>query len=186
MTGLAAAAGMQGAPDRACARACTAAVQAVRFLLQRQSASSGGWGESYLACVNKAYPEHGSVSVAQGVDLGVNGCGSVQTAWACLALMAADGLLQAEVNKGSSKAAAAAAVAAQAAVGAQLRAALDRGVAYLREQQLPTGDWSQEVISGVFNRSCGISYSAYRNIFPVWALGMYGQRYEQQQQQQQQ
>jgi squalene cyclase len=179
MTGLAAAAALQGAPDSACARACTAAAQSVRFLLQRQSSSSGGWGESYLACVNKAYPEHGSVSVAQGKDLGVKGCGSVQTAWACLALMAADGLLQSEAKKAGASKARAAAVAAQAAVGAQLRAALDRGVQYLRAQQLPTGDWSQEVISGVFNRSCGISYSAYRNIFPVWALGMYGQRCEQ-------
>ncbi|KAM7477509.1 hypothetical protein LguiA_025722 [Lonicera macranthoides] len=30
----------------------------------------------------------------------------------------------------------------------------------------------QEII-GVFNRNCMISYSAYRNIFPIWALGEY-------------
>lgn len=34
---------------------------------------------------------------------------------------------------------------------------------------------SQE-ISGVFNRNCMISYSAYRNIFPIWALGEYRSR----------
>lgn len=28
-------------------------------------------------------------------------------------------------------------------------------------------------ITGVFNRNCMISYSAYRNIFPIWALGAY-------------
>lgn len=31
---------------------------------------------------------------------------------------------------------------------------------------------SQEIM-GVFNRNCMISYSAYRNIFPIWALGEY-------------
>ena len=33
------------------------------------------------------------------------------------------------------------------------------------------GDWPQEGISGVFNRACGITYTAYRNVFPIWALG---------------
>jgi squalene cyclase len=28
-------------------------------------------------------------------------------------------------------------------------------------------------IMGVFNNNCMISYSAYRNIFPIWALGEY-------------
>lgn len=42
----------------------------------------------------------------------------------------------------------------------------------LRAQQ-PDGDWPQEHISGVFNRNCMISYSNYRNIFPIWALGEY-------------
>jgi squalene cyclase len=39
------------------------------------------------------------------------------------------------------------------------------------------GDWPQEGIAGVFNRSCGITYTAYRNIFPVWALGRYARHY---------
>lgn len=41
----------------------------------------------------------------------------------------------------------------------------------LRKRQLPSGDWAQEGISGVFNRSTGITYSAYRNVYPIWALG---------------
>ena len=31
---------------------------------------------------------------------------------------------------------------------------------------------TQEII-GVFNKNCMISYSQYRNIFPIWALGEY-------------
>lgn len=49
--------------------------------------------------------------------------------------------------------------------------AVKRGVQYLLKRQLPSGDWPQEGISGVFNRACGITYTAYRNVFPIWALG---------------
>jgi squalene cyclase len=49
--------------------------------------------------------------------------------------------------------------------------AIKRGVRYLIKRQLPCGDWPQEGISGVFNRSVGITYTAYRNVFPIWALG---------------
>ena len=49
--------------------------------------------------------------------------------------------------------------------------AIKRGIAFLMEQQLPSGDWPQQGISGVFNRACGITYTAYRNVFPIWALG---------------
>ena len=49
--------------------------------------------------------------------------------------------------------------------------AIRRGARYLMERQLPCGDWPQEGIAGVFNRACGITYTAYRNVFPIWALG---------------
>jgi squalene cyclase len=49
--------------------------------------------------------------------------------------------------------------------------AIRKGVQYLMKRQLPSGDWPQEGISGVFNRSVGITYTAYRNVFPIWALG---------------
>ncbi|CAI5477919.1 unnamed protein product [Closterium sp. Yama58-4] len=39
--------------------------------------------------------------------------------------------------------------------------------------QMENGDFPQEDIIGVFNGNCMISYSAYRNIFPIWALGVY-------------
>ena len=54
--------------------------------------------------------------------------------------------------------------------------ALQRGCRFLVSRQRGTGDWPQEGIAGVFNRSCGISYTQYRNIFPIWALGMYARR----------
>ena len=44
---------------------------------------------------------------------------------------------------------------------------------FLVEQQRSSGDWDQEGITGVFNRNCGITYTAYRNVFPIWALGKY-------------
>lgn len=61
--------------------------------------------------------------------------------------------------------------------------AIRKGVQYLLKRQLPSGDWPQEGISGVFNRSVGITYTAYRNVFPLWALGrcyeVYGEELDQ-------
>lgn len=59
----------------------------------------------------------------------------------------------------------------------QSRAIIDKGISYLLNQQLSTGEWPQQSISGVFNKTCMISYSAYRNIFPLWALGTYVNEY---------
>lgn len=56
--------------------------------------------------------------------------------------------------------------------------AIQKGKDFLMRKQLPSGDWNQEGITGVFNRSCGITYTAYRNIFPMWALARYGRKYE--------
>ncbi len=70
----------------------------------------------------------------------------VNTAWALLALMAA---------------------------GFQDRKVIDRGIQVLIARQTEMGDWLQEKISGVFNYNCMITYSAYRNTFPIWALNRY-------------
>jgi squalene/oxidosqualene cyclase-like protein len=75
---------------------------------------------------------------------GDNGSGVVNTAWALLALSIAK---CEDVD------------------------AIRRGVKYLMKRQLPSGDFPQEGIAGVFNRACGITYTAYRNVFPLWALG---------------
>ena len=78
------------------------------------------------------------------------GAGVVNTAWALLALMAGE---------------------------CSDFDAVTRGVEYLEARQLPDGDWPQEGIAGVFNRACGITYTAYRNVFPIWALARYEQAY---------
>ncbi|XP_005997729.2 lanosterol synthase [Latimeria chalumnae] len=50
---------------------------------------------------------------------------------------------------------------------------LERGIKVLIDRQLPNGDWPQENIAGVFNKSCAISYTSYRNVFPIWTLGRF-------------
>eukprot|EP00039_Didymoeca_costata_P000295 m.45021 g.45021 ORF g.45021 m.45021 type:complete len:725 (+) comp10173_c0_seq4:117-2291(+) len=57
------------------------------------------------------------------------------------------------------------------------RNVIKRGVELLLSRQKSNGDWEQESISGVFNKNCMISYSNYKNIFPLWAIGRYRETY---------
>lgn len=57
------------------------------------------------------------------------------------------------------------------------RKAIDKGIEFLLSKQTDQGDWPQQGISGVFNFNCMITYTAYRNVFPIWALARYGKFY---------
>ncbi|KAL6706356.1 Lanosterol synthase erg7A [Coniothyrium glycines] len=54
---------------------------------------------------------------------------------------------------------------------------LEKAVRLIMSRQQKNGEWLQEAIEGVFNKSCMISYPNYKFIFPIKALGMYAKRF---------
>jgi lanosterol synthase len=54
---------------------------------------------------------------------------------------------------------------------------LKKGIKLITDRQQPNGEWLQEAIEGVFNKSCMISYPNYKFTFPIKALGMFAKRY---------
>ena len=79
----------------------------------------------------------------------------VNTSWAVLSLMAGK---KSEVRNQRSEA---------------IQTAIEKGIRFIIDRQQSNGDWQLESISGVFNHNCMISYTGYRNIFPIWALGRF-------------
>ena len=57
--------------------------------------------------------------------------------------------------------------------GEQAREAIASGIQLLRERQLPSGDWPEEGVAGVFFNTAMLHYRLYKTYFPVWALGLY-------------
>lgn len=125
---------------------------AVKFLLKHQN-PNGGWGEDFSSCFNKSYAKNGMQLY------GDEGSGVVCTAWALLSLIAVyENISEDESDKSGNS------------DYEDHIQSIDRGIKYLIECQLSNGDWPQQGIAGVFNRACGITYSSYRNMFPLWAL----------------
>lgn len=54
---------------------------------------------------------------------------------------------------------------------------LKKGVKLIMERQQANGEWLQEAIEGVFNKSCMISFPNYKYTFVLKALGMFATRY---------
>ncbi|KAI8921367.1 terpenoid cyclases/protein prenyltransferase alpha-alpha toroid [Powellomyces hirtus] len=104
--------------------------KACEFLVSKQQAD-GGWGEDYKSCETGVFHHHAQSQV-------------VQTAWAILALLAAQ---YPDKNL------------------------IARGIKLIMSRQQPDGRWNQEGIEGVFNRNALIAYPNYKFIFPIWALG---------------
>lgn len=54
---------------------------------------------------------------------------------------------------------------------------IQRGLQLLSDRQQSNGDWLQEGLEGVFNKTCLIGYPNYKLYFPVLALGAYTHMY---------
>lgn len=54
--------------------------------------------------------------------------------------------------------------------------AIHRGVAFLCDHQRADGTWSDDHLAGVFNKTCGIHYDNYVQVFPTWALAVASRR----------
>jgi squalene-hopene/tetraprenyl-beta-curcumene cyclase len=106
--------------------------RAARWLEQRQN-PDGGWGEDLRSYDDASQRGRGESTASQ-------------TAWALLALLAADGASP----------------------------AVERGVAWLVETQREDGSWDEPQFTGTgFPRFFYIRYHLYRQNFPLMALGRY-------------
>ncbi|KAK4991652.1 Lanosterol synthase (Oxidosqualene--lanosterol cyclase) [Elasticomyces elasticus] len=61
--------------------------------------------------------------------------------------------------------------------GCERRAPIEKAVKLIMSRQQANGEWLQEGIEGVFNKSCMISYPNYKFIFPIKALGMFANKF---------
>jgi squalene-hopene/tetraprenyl-beta-curcumene cyclase len=117
-------------PDKPCIR------RAVAWLEQHQNAD-GGWGEDL-----RSYDDPGLAGQGEST--------ASQTAWALLALLAADGS------------------------GSANSRAVRRGIGWLGANQRADGGWDEPQYTGTgFPGDFYINYHLYRLVFPVSALGRY-------------
>ena len=57
------------------------------------------------------------------------------------------------------------------------REPVQRGIKLLMDRQQPNGEWLQEAVEGVFNKTCVISFPNYKFYFTLKALGMFAKMY---------
>lgn len=50
---------------------------------------------------------------------------------------------------------------------------VERGIEFLCSRQRSDGSYPDEMIAGVFNKTCAITYDNYLKIFPVWAMSAF-------------
>jgi squalene-hopene/tetraprenyl-beta-curcumene cyclase len=106
--------------------------RAVRWLEQHQN-PDGGWGEDLRSYKDDSWRGRGTSTASQ-------------TAWALLALLAAD----------------------------PYHPAVERGIGYLVDTQRPDGGWDEDLYTGTgFPGDFYINYEMYRVVFPLSALGRY-------------
>uniref|UniRef100_A0A832H4A6 Squalene cyclase C-terminal domain-containing protein n=1 Tax=Oscillatoriales cyanobacterium SpSt-402 TaxID=2282168 RepID=A0A832H4A6_9CYAN len=72
-----------------------------------------------------------------------------QTAWALMALLKAN---------------------------AQADQTITKGVNFLIERQLDTGNWPKQDMSGLFFQTALLDYTLYRSYFPLWAIALYASK----------
>jgi squalene-hopene/tetraprenyl-beta-curcumene cyclase len=115
--------------------------RAVAWLAAHQN-TDGGWGEDLRSYDDPMQRGRGPSTASQ-------------TAWALLALLAADGSPRADVTSAG-------------------REAIERGVAFLVETQRADGSWDEPWFTGTgFPGDFYINYHLYRLVFPISALGRY-------------
>ncbi|KAH8802428.1 oxidosqualene:lanosterol cyclase-like protein [Xylogone sp. PMI_703] len=54
---------------------------------------------------------------------------------------------------------------------------IQKGLRLIMSRQQSNGEWLQEAVEGIFNKSCMISYPNYKFTFTIMALGMYAMHY---------
>ncbi|ATL68780.1 squalene--hopene cyclase [Nocardia terpenica] len=108
-------------------------IRAALAWLEQHQNPDGGWGEDLRSYRDPAWIGRGTSTASQ-------------TAWALLALLAAD----------------------------PDSPAVDRGVAWLIDTQRADGTWDEDHYTGTgFPGDFYINYHLYRLVFPIWALGRY-------------
>lgn len=126
------------------------------FLISKQR-PDGGWSESYKVCLHFPPDKLGSVLTAteKSCEDSVytehpTGSQVVMTAWALIALMKAEYPDPEPIR---------------------------RGIKLIMDRQQHNGEWLQEAIEGVFNKTCMIWYPNYKLMFTMKALGMFAKKY---------